>query len=348
MQDWTQAIDTTQISGSTPVDQNVQQESMQESNESNSRLTPEKKAAMADGMQALNLWTTVVNETLMNQIEKGSTIKELLQWRDGIEQMNILKQLWLLNEDVVLPDPWMQEAKEALEKPIDWSIDGIQDPDFQAQSKSVDINILQDLLEKSKKGSIFSTSNDNSVPDKGSDEPVKTTVNNEELLTLKDQNNQLQDKITSYSQREDGWMQEKQQLIQTQEELNFELRKEKGLREKFEKMASDYQTDTDLAKISDPFVRQLNDKIAQHKQQPSREGTLEILYKMNDVIKNVTGGLEISTIIDDYDKVTSWVQEVKPVNQYNYNTAKDMAQRKPQEETGAKAIIPKWITWRSV
>jgi hypothetical protein len=143
-------------------------------------------------------------------------------------------------------------------------------------------------------------------------------------------------------------MQEKQQLMQRQEELNFDLRKEKWLREKFEKMASDYQTDTDLVKISDPFVRQLNEKISFHKQEPSREWALEILYKMNDVIKNVTGGLDITNVIKEYDSVTTWVQETKPVNQYNYSAAKDMATRKPQEENKNAWIVPQGVTGRSV
>jgi len=311
-------------------------------------LSPEQQAAIQEWKDAIAVGTTVMDETLKSQIEQWKTYKELLEGKSAVEQMKILQQLWLLNEDVILPDPNKDAARDALSQAPDWNIDWVTDQWQVQEPKKVDLTELKDLLEKSKKGSIFDNSNDGGAADNGDQQQAADQDNGEELNVLKAQVGELQEKVTSLSEKENARMQEKQQLMQSQEELNFDLRKEKWLREKFEKMASDYQTDTDLVKIGDPFVRQLNEKISSHKQEPSREWALEILYKMNDVIKNVTGGLDITNVIKEYDSVTTWAQETKPVNQYNYSAAKDMATRKPQEENKNAWIVPQGVTGRSV
>jgi hypothetical protein len=303
-------------------------------------LTPEQKAAIDQWKDALANPTNQLGDDLMEQLQKWATVKEILQGKDSAQQMQILQRLWLLNEDVILPDPNKSAAEEELQKRDN---DSLVAP-VQQEEKKVDIGQLKELLAKSKEGSIFNNETDKSNPeDKAEVQPT-----DERVTALEAEKAQLEEKVNGFSAEKQAWLVEKQALAARTQELEFELWKEKRLIEKYSWMVTDYQTNTDLVSISDPFVRQLNEKIGQHKEAPSREWALEVLYKISDVVKNITGGLDMSSVIQEYDKVTKSAPVTQPVNAYNYETAKDLNNRKAPSAEDKNPNIPKGQLGRSV
>lgn len=317
--------------------------------ETKAELTPEQQAEIDKWKENLWEWTTVLDEWLREQIEKWATVKELLEWKSWVEQQKILQQLGMLNEDAKIADPNKAAAEEELKKTDNDSLVKNNDSEEWSDKKNIDMEGLKKILAKSKEGSIFDKDKDKTNPDDKATE-TDPNENNQELETLKSEKTELEEKVKALWEARAEWMEEKQSLVQKEEQLNFELTKEKALREKYEGVVKDYQTNTDLVSINDPFIRQLNESIWVQKESPSRENTLEMLYKINDVIKNVSWGLDISESIKEYEKVTNQTKEEKiPVNEYNYETAKNRSEKdKSSNEDSKDNIIPKGPLGRSV
>lgn len=289
--------------------------------------------------------------------QDNTQLRQTLEKMPSAEQWKYLQDLWVISQDAVMPDYGNIEAQNALkntergnepllsEEKMMWN-----NQTNSEQNQWLPEDLIEELLAKSKEWTIFSDEPDNANPPSASSSENASDQQQQDVDAdaIKIKLTEAKKRIEQIEKRENDWLEEKQSMAIKLANAERERDLAEKLYKDINNRLTGFETNKNLAEISDPYVRVINESLAQYKEQMDADSTINLLNKVNDLVEKTTWGLSIMDKIIEYKNTVSGKPESTPqVDKYNYTLAKDrnnMSAAKSEEEN----IIPNWQMGRAV